>query len=75
MSDFLAGKKYNLIRNNQGKGRRRERNYVLTNRTFEFLRIVPGYCVQHHLFRNVYGGYLECFTDWQLQDYEIKKVA
>lgn len=72
MSRFRAGKKYTMEKGGHGK---RGRSYASYKRTFVFLRVAPGFHVQHHIFRNVPGGYLESFTEDQLDDYRIEKVA
>ncbi len=40
-----------------------------------FVRVEPGAGVTHHLFKLVPGGALESFTEVQLGDYQIEKVA
>ena len=43
-------------------------------RRLAFVREEPGTGVTHHLFMMT-GGSLESFTEWQLADYQIEKVA
>lgn len=70
MSRFEGDKLYAFI-----KGNTKDKKRVKYNtRRLSFVAEEPGYHVTHHIFR-IPGGSLESFTEWQLMDYEIERVA